>query len=182
MSRLYHRSRRPPTRRYTFSSSYRRPCGTEFPTVEELRNDLCAYGVSCRCEYKSSGGEELPCFCWDDSDKKLIHNWVRNNVIRGPCQSRRVLQLSPAKAYHYVRRLGFGIIRSSVFDGWGYPKVKTGTDGIVGVTIFQTFEGLMMSLCRFGLPETCEFGKLSHEERLSLELYMANYCSVASTL
>jgi hypothetical protein len=169
---------------YTFSSSYCRPCGTEFPTVDKLRSDLCAYGVSCRCVYKSNGGEELPCLCWNDNDKRLIHNWVRYNVIRGPCPSRRVSQLTRAQAYHYIRRLGFGIVRSRAFEGngWGYPKVKTATDGIVGVTIFQSFEGLMLSLCRFGLPETCEFGNLSDDERLSLELYMANYYSVANTL
>jgi hypothetical protein len=171
---------------YAFSTFYCRPCGAAFPTAEQLRSDLCAYGVSCRCDYKSNGCEGFPCLCWDDGDKLLIHKWVRYNVIRGPRQSGIVFQLNRTKALHYIKRLGFGCARSSEYErkGWGYPGAKDEADenGMDGVNTFFSWDGLMLSLCRFGLPESCEFGNLSHDERLSLELYIANYFSVANTL
>jgi hypothetical protein len=175
---------------FTFSSaddgavSGRRLCGAEFPTVEELRSDLCAYGVDCACEYESNGLEGLPCLCWDDNDKQLIHTWVRYQVFQGMRQLMRVFQLSRMQAYNFVRRLGFGNARSSAYDGKGrgYPHMQTVTDGIDGVTKFQTLDGLLLSLSRFGLPENCSFHNLSGSERLSLELYLATYCSVANAL
>jgi hypothetical protein len=56
---------------------------------------ICAYGIDCACEYENNGFEGLPCLCWDDDDKQLIHKWVRYYVIRGLLQSMRV---SPLRA------------------------------------------------------------------------------------
>jgi hypothetical protein len=157
--------------------SYRRPCGMTFESPESLRNDLCAYGVSCQCDNSSAAQHEYnACTCWDKDQKSLIRSWVRLNVIRGPIALGKANQMPATKFLPLAKRLGCGPFCSRLCDGYKLPCVENpAVNGVLGLTTFRTSLDLMSFLSRFGFPEESFFDKLGDKELFDLEAFLATY-------
>lgn len=157
---------------YEFTSNrYCRPCnGAVFASANELRQDLCAYGVNCRC---GSSDEEEACECWDEDDKWHIKLWVRYEVIRGNLQSGKVDEIAEAAARKLLNDLGFSFLKSTLLDGYAFPGLKTPQEGRLGFSFFEKLNELWRFLSRFGLPQNCAFEKLSTDDRLNLEFFLS---------
>jgi hypothetical protein len=166
---------------YTISKyRYCRPCsGAVFASENELRQDLCAYGVNCRC---GSTEEKSACQCWDEEDKWNIKLWVRYAVIRGDRQSGEVPEINASTARRYFKSLGFTWLKSKLLDFYCFPGVTHHLEGKQGLTMFRTEVEVWTFLSRFGLPQNCNFENLTHEERLSLEYFVSTSSHRVKTL
>jgi hypothetical protein len=110
---------------------------------------------------------------------------VRYAVVRGPKQSGSVkrLNFSNYSVFAYAQRLGCIYFDSNVAQPQSYGLPGTiPDDSIDGVRKFKSLRNIMRYLARFGLPENCHFHRLSHDERLRVELFLATFCSMADTL
>jgi hypothetical protein len=155
---------------------FHRPCGRKFATIEELRRDLCEYGVNCKCRTNVSGHECMSCECWDEDDKQVNKEWVRFNVIQGPKKIGCANPMIPTEFLKQATRLGCVKVRSSLFDGYKLPCVKSPVvDGILGLTTFKTYLDLLEFLSRFGFPNECSFDAMSEDERFDLQVFLADY-------
>lgn len=168
---------------YTFgkrNNQFCRPSGAAFSTVEELRRDLCFYGVDCAC---GSTEERRGCDCWSESEKWKIKEWVRYEVIRGTVRSGPVRLIEDRRtARMLLRRLGFKHLRSVLFDGDVFPGVSTARGGTLGVTMFSAENEMWKFLSRAGLPENCDFEQLTNDERFDLEFFLSTTLSRVPTL
>jgi hypothetical protein len=174
---------------YSFTRSakaiYVCPSGESFSSLRAFRDDLCAYGVACQCKKSEEILEcpELPCHCWTHEDKETIDHWVRYAVIRGPKQLGSVRRLNSSHFFVYAQRLGCIHFDANIGQrhGYGLPGTKP-DDKIDGVRKFRSLHEFIHFLARFGLPENCHFDRLSDDERLRIELFLATFCSLADTL
>jgi hypothetical protein len=128
---------------------------------------------------------ELPCHCWSNDDKETIDHWVRYSVIRGPMQTGKVKRISDSQYgfFSFAKRLGFIYFDANIGQrhSYGLPGTKP-DDKIDGVNKFSSKQETMLFLARFGLPENCHFANLSDDERLSVEFFLATFCSFGDTL
>ena len=158
--------------------------GKEFTTVEAFRADLCAYGVSCRCG-RPTGDQnvEEACECWTEDQAFTIHLWVRYCVIQGRTKTVKFHELSPGDAMRMLRLIGFKYLKSDLgASATAYPQVTCRENGIEGETMFETDKDLFNHLSRFGLPSSCDFTKITAEERASLEYFVSTHNNRADTL
>lgn len=163
---------------YTFKDSkYCRPrqSAPVATTEAEFRKDLCAYGVNCRC---GNTEENQACACWSEDDKWIIMLWVRYAVIRGSPPSDKVLLINPITARSYLYRLGFTHLNTQLIDGYVFPGMTTAKDG----TISRSLNELWKFLSQFGLPEYCDYEKLTADKRFSLEYFVSTNEFRANTL
>jgi hypothetical protein len=152
-----------------------RPCGTSFSSERVLRKDLCAFGINCRCNANSSRNDGFPCKCWSEADKRVIHRWVRHDVIRGPRRGGSRNVVTRSVFLDIVDLLGCSHFRSSQFDGYKFPGVDVQADGVVGKTIFCDGEDMVLHLSRFGWPKWCSFSDFTADERFDMESFLATY-------
>jgi hypothetical protein len=142
-----------------------------FNSIKELRNDLCAYGVNCRCG--TSMDEEKACQCWTEDEKWNIKLWVRYNVIRGPIHKSGPVQvISLHQATKYLIRIGYNRrqLESPLFTG-------------------EQQNELFRYLSQHGLPIegdeqalSCDYNAISAEERFSLEYFISTFHVRVKTL
>ena len=134
-----------------------------FKNAKELRDDLCAHGVNCRCG--TSMDEENTCQCWTDDEKWNIKLWVRYNVIRGPINVSSPVQVisSIHQATKYLIRIG-------------YKRRQLESS----LTTSEQVHELFRYLSQYGLPkegdedaQCCDYTAISPEERFSLEYFIS---------
>jgi len=158
--------------------------GKEFTSVEAFRADLCAYGVSCRCG-RPTGDQnvEEACECWTEDQAFKIHLWVRYCVIQGRTKTVKFHELSPGDAMRMLRLIGFNYLNAGLgASATAYPHVTCREVGIEGKTMFENDKDLFNHLSRFGLPSSCDFAKITAEERASLEYFVSTHNNRADTL
>ena len=136
-----------------------------FHTEEEFRKHLCQNGVEA--ERKN---------CWDEEDKKAIHQWVHMEIVRS-CDQKYGLpyHIEIKDSRPMLTKLGFELsVRGSGSDHnfyVCYPGVKK--KGDLGVDTFSNIGDLKRHLSRFGLPENCAFREVSSMDLLSLEVHLS---------
>ena len=134
-----------------------------FMTVKALRNDLCTYGVNCRCGTLMD--EEKRCQCWSEDEKWEIKLWVRYNVIRGP-----INVSSPVQQIYSIHQAANYLIRI----GYNRQQLKS------PLTTEEQRNDLFRYLSQHGLPNesdenapSCDYTAISPEERFSLEYFIS---------
>jgi hypothetical protein len=138
-----------------------------FSSVSAFRDDLCINGVNCRCGTLMD--ESKACSCWTEDDKWNIKLWVRYNVIRGPINISSPVKVitSIYQAARYLIKLGFNLrlLESPL-------------------TTEEQRHDLFRHLSQYGLPTaanmndnnpewSCDYTKISPEERFSLEYFIS---------
>jgi hypothetical protein len=134
-----------------------------FESASALREDLCIYGVNCRCG--TSMDEDKACQCWTDDEKWDIKLWVRYNVIRGPINVSCPVQVisSIHEATKYLIRIG-------------YQRRQLESS----LTTSEQINDLFRYLSQHGLPKeddrnalSCDYSAIGVEERFSLEYFIS---------
>ena len=146
-----------------------------FEKEDDFRQNLCQRGVVDR---------DL----WNDSDKTLIHQWVRMAVIKSADLNFNLPtdvvenEISPSQTIKLLLKIGFKYVRSPFSDVFLYPGIKTYKAGVEGITLFEKDMDLQDHLARYGLPNNCKFDKISVSEHVSLEYFLSNVLTESVTL
>ena len=149
--------------------------GLVFQSEQSFRQDLCSFGVTCNC---GKANMEKGCSCWNGDEAYAIHLWVRYAVLRGKCKSKTSTLITSNEAKQLLLKIGFSeyyFSSGAHSPGFAFPGVNQ-TSGAEGETFFHRIKDLWTHLSRFGLPESCDFDKLSTVDRFNLEFHLAaNY-------
>jgi cell division control protein 6 len=131
-----------------------------FSTIEDLRKNLCAYGLP---EPKKALGLEKEDLC----------RWVRYahvlGLADGACINEEYIgePINQAKAWSFLVRLGFKFASGCyVIPGSALHKAKR----------FESAEDFYVHLAQFGIPN-CDVApgpSLSQEDRIKLDLFVYN--------
>jgi len=137
-----------------------------FKIETAFRNHLCAYGIN--------GDIDV----WDEDEQLCVKKWVRYNVVKSvdldgnelpdhdvPSNS-RAMALLMSIGCKYTNRTS-----DSVYTLPGISKKQAEQ----GVGSFEKSGDLFTHLSRFGLPDSCDFSKISARERLNLEMFLAEW-------
>jgi hypothetical protein len=132
-----------------------------FTTEQAFRENLCAYGL-----------EDSD--AWTEDNRCDVETWIRYSIMRSTLRSKTHIPLFPLLERREVvtlsKRLGFRYGKTNSGSYYSFPGVK---NGILGVTKFSDEKEFHIHLARFGLPDTCNFGQITVNERIRLETYLA---------
>jgi hypothetical protein len=132
-----------------------------FTTEQDFRENLCAYGLE-------------DCDKWTEDNRYEVNTWVRYSIA-GSHRDRTHIPALPdfpngAKAWSTLKIVGFFHRYHGLGDNWGFPGEQ---DGILGTTKFDNEKEFYDHLIRFGFPKTCTFDRITDNERIMLESYLA---------
>jgi len=142
-----------------------------FDTEKEFRHHLCRYGL-----------DDDP--CWTREERLLIYSWVRQAILHNvdkPGKLPEYQELSSKEGLNLLRKLGFRLEKLSTGHLWFGPGVD-GSEGEMGENKFLDEKDMRCHLARHGLPENCDFNRITDSERLSVELWLADMFHMEDTL
>jgi hypothetical protein len=132
-----------------------------FGTSHAFRENLCAYGLE-------------DCNKWTEDNRYEVNTWVRYSIAGSHRYMTHIPVLpditTGAKAWSILKNLGFFHLYHGLGDNWGFPGEQ---DGILGTTKFDNEKEFYDRLIRFGFPETCTFDRITDNERIMLENFLA---------
>ena len=151
---------------YRFTSNkFQCPSGASFATAEELRANLCAFGIEGKFNTIS------------DDDRELVSLWVRYHIVRSIDLDKGM----PSDAHLPTKLLTL----STLFRiGFSYKtKLANRYIALPGVTVRDLRPGenafnesdersLYTFLARVGLPDNCDFSAISDAQLVALELML----------
>jgi hypothetical protein len=133
-----------------------------FTTEQAFRENLCAYGLE-------------DCDKWTEDNRYEVNTWVRYSIAGSHRDRTHIPVLSDipngAKAWSTLKLVGFFHLYQSLGENWCFPGEK---DAILGTTKFDNEKEFYDRLIRFGFPETCTFDRITDNERIMLESYLAD--------
>jgi hypothetical protein len=147
-------------------------CGEHyFESILDLRRFLCLRGV------ETKGFEKI-----SETSKAALKKWVRYSIVPSlrsaseiPLEAREPL----SSIASFLKDLGFHYTGGYYYFP-GEKKKDAGGISLNGYNLDGS-EGLCSILCRQGLPETCNFSRVSEVDRIRVELYLSD-CKSVNTL
>lgn len=136
-----------------------------FASESSFRDFLCRIGVDCN----GSG------LTWDDKEH-VVSPWIRYSVVKSRKDENTLpaLDLTHFDPRALLDNLDFGCIHAYRHESNVYmlPGV-TKKEARRGVNTFPEKPELWVYLARHGLPDNCQFEKITSSDRLALEQFIA---------
>jgi hypothetical protein len=137
-----------------------------FTTEHAFRENLCAYGLE-------------DCDRWAVDTRLNVAMWIRYCIVKS-LRSRTHIPdssiITGYKAWRLLELLGFQHHWATLGSYYFFPGVKD-KDSEPGMTKFDHEKELHIHLARFGLPGTCNYERITVNERIMLETYLAEKAS-----